>query len=149
MTGDKEKLLVSACLLGHCCKYNGGHNRILEEQIDALEAHYDLVTVCPEVLGGLATPRPPAERTDKGVFTVDGFNVTAEYQEGARLTLSLVRKENITRALLRSKSPSCGKGQIYDGTHTQTLVLGHGVTAETLLDAGISLYTEKELNQLL
>lgn len=140
------KLLISACLLGICCRYDGAGKPLPE--IEALAEAYELVPVCPEQLGGLATPRMPAERRAGRVLTRDGRDVTVQYQRGAQETLRIARLTGCTRALLKAKSPSCGKGLIYDGTHTGTLTVGDGVTAALLAENGIKVYTENELDQL-
>ncbi len=139
----KEKILVSACLLGLCCRYDGAsrpNQLVLEKIKDTV-----LIPVCPEQLGGLATPRVPAERQGEQVMTRTGIDVTEQYRLGAAQTLELARLYDCHQAILKAKSPSCGKGQIYDGTFSGTLTVGDGVTAELLRDNGIVVYTENEL----
>lgn len=140
------KLLISACLLGVCCRYDGASKPI--PGIESLAEKYDLVPICPEQLGGLATPRNPAECCGEHVLTRNGQDVTAQYQRGAREALRIAQLTGCTCALLKAKSPSCGKGVIYDGTHTGTLTAGNGVTASLLLQNGIKVHTENELDQL-
>ncbi len=138
-------ILVSACLAGVKCKYNGGHNEI--EGIKALHTAGKAILICPEMEGGLRTPRTPAEiiSSEKGIKVIsrDGEDVTKEFVKGAEITLEVARKNGIKRAVLKSKSPSCGLGEIYDGTFTNTLKKGNGVTAQLLIDNDIEVYTEK------
>ncbi len=141
------RLLISACLLGVCCRYDGAskpHPLVL-----ALAARHTLIPVCPEQLGGLATPRPPAERRDGLVVTEDGGDRTMQYRRGAAETLRLYRLLGCEGAILKERSPSCGKGAIYDGTFSKTLVEGDGVTAELLRANGIPVYGESQLEALL
>lgn len=138
-----KAILVSACLLGTNCKYSGGNN--LRKQVLALRDSYHLVPVCPEQLGGLPTPRPPAEHQGNRVVTKDGQDVTAQYQSGAAEALRLAKLFHCTAAILKARSPSCGLGQIYDGTFSGTLIPAHGTTAQALLDAGIPVYSEEDL----
>ena len=141
-----EKILVSACLLGEKVRYDGkGYD---PSPLESLKEHYTLVPVCPEVLGGLSVPRDPAEILSGRVLTREGRDVTAEFEEGARKVLTLCHQEGITKAILKSKSPSCGKDRIYDGSHTKTLIPGHGKTVELLLESHITVYTEFELGGL-
>ena len=108
-----------------------------------------LIPVCPEQAGGLATPRPAAERSESGVFTRDGRDVTAEYERGAREALRLARLYGCRWAVLKEKSPSCGSGRIYDGTFTRTLTAGDGVTAALFRKEGISVVGESRIPWLL
>lgn len=143
------KLLVSACLLGINCKYSGGNN-LCGELVDALRrAGHTLIPVCPEVYGGLPTPRSPAERRGGLVLNQQGDDVTGQYRKGARAALELYRLCGCQAALLKANSPSCGSGQIYDGSFSHTLVEGDGVTAELLKGEGIPVYTEKNWKALL
>ena len=140
------KILVSACLLGTPCRYDGASKA--SAAVIALGDKHTLVPVCPEVLGGLPTPRPPAERQEDG-RTVNraGADVTAQYQSGARATLELARKEGCTIAVLKAKSPSCGRGKIYDGSFSGRLTDGDGAAARCLMDAGIPVLTEDEAEE--
>lgn len=142
-------ILVSACLLGTPCRYDGTGK--LEPALERLRAQgHTLVPACPEVLGGLPTPRPPAERQPDGqVVTREGADVTAEYRAGAERALELARAHGCTLAMLKERSPSCGRGQIYDGTFSRTLIPGSGVTAQLLEEHGISVYGESQLSSLL
>ncbi len=141
------KLLVSACLLGTPCRYDGESRR--HPLIGALGEKYELVPVCPEVLGGLPTPRTPSERTGDKVLMRDGRDVTENYRKGARTALSIAQREGCTLAVLKSRSPSCGCREIYDGTFTRTLVPGDGVTTELLRSSGITVLSEDDIPSLL
>ena len=150
MTEEKEKtpaILVSACLLGVCCKYDGGSN--LSEKVLELKERYQIIPVCPEQLGGLVTPRTPAERSGQKVITKDGRNVTEQFLRGAQETLKLAQIFGCQSAVLKERSPSCGCDVIYDGTFTGTKISGDGVTAELLKKNGIQVYTEQETECLL
>lgn len=142
-----DKLLISACLLGVPCRYDGKSKPTAK--IDALREKYELIPVCPEQSGGLPTPRTPSERIGNRVVMADGTDVTAQYQKGARSALELYLREGCAAAVLKERSPSCGSGEIYDGTFTRALVTGDGVTAELLKKNGIKVYGESELDALL
>ncbi|MBE6145398.1 MAG: DUF523 domain-containing protein [Firmicutes bacterium] len=139
----KEKILVSACLLGIDCKYSGGNN--LNEKVLEYIKDYEVIPVCPEIMGGLSTPRPPSERIGDKVLNNQGIDVTNEYTKGALETLKLAKLFNVKKALLKAKSPSCGKGKIYDGTFTSTLIEGNGVTVDLLESNGIEVISEQDL----
>ena len=143
----KEKLLISACLLGVGCRYDGG--RVSKVDAEALSQRYDLVPVCPEIYGGLPTPRIPSERVGDRVLMRDGSDVTDNFRRGMEATLRLAEATGARLALLKARSPSCGKGEIYDGSFTGTLTEGNGYTVDALLEAGIAVYTEAELEALL
>lgn len=141
------RVLVSACLLGVSCRYDGQSKAY--PLVDELCAHHEAVPICPEVMGGLATPRPPAERQGDRVVTKAGDDVTAQYRRGAEEVLRLAKKLGCTVAVLKERSPSCGSGQIYDGSFTGTLTLGWGVAAELLRQNGIRVLGESELGEFL
>lgn len=138
-------ILISACLLGQYCRYDGKTK--VYPQVQALLNRDDihLIPVCPEQCGGLATPRPAAERQGKRVVTTNGSDVTAQYQRGAEAALYWARLFHCTKAILKEKSPSCGHGQIYDGTFSRTLTAGDGVTAELLRAEGLEIIGESDL----
>ena len=137
------KILVSACLLGTPCRYDGASKA--NAAIMALQEGHTLVPVCPEVLGGLPTPRPPAERQEDGrIVNRAGADVTAQYQSGAQAALKLARQEGCTMAILKARSPSCGKGKIYDGSFSGNLVPGDGTAARCLSEAGVLVLDEDE-----
>ena len=142
-----EKILISACLLGKPYRYDGKAKPY--ERIEALKTKYELIPVCPENLGGLPTPRPPAEIQNGRVINKDRIDVTEEYTRGALETLNLAKEHNITLAILKERSPSCGKGKIYDGSFSGTLTDGNGITAELLIKNGITVLGESEIENLI
>ena len=143
-----KPILVSACLLGTPCRYDGSGKA--DARLLKLGAKRQLIPVCPELLGGLPTPRPPAERVGARIFDNSGADVTSAYLRGAQETLRLARLLGCKTAILKARSPSCGAGQIYDGTFSGTLVPGHGVTAALLAQNGITVFTEEsDLSHLL
>lgn len=137
------KILVSACLLGENCKYNGGNNRS-EKVLNYVKGH-EVISVCPECLGGLPTPRIPAEIVDGVVTNKAGENVDAEFRKGAETALEIAQKEQIDVAVLQSRSPSCGAKQIYDGTFSGTKIDGQGVFAELLKKNGFKMIDVEDL----
>ena len=147
-----KKVLISACLSGVKCRHNGRDSKS-EEAMERFKEE-ELVPVCPEQLGGLSTPRPPAEIVGgdgadvldgcASVITVDGEDKTSEFLGGAHQTLEIATSHNATHAVLKSNSPSCGCGQIYDGSFTSKLSKGDGVTAALLRRHGIHVMTETE-----
>ena len=141
------RLLISACLLGCRCRYDGASKP--QPWIAALAERHTLVPVCPEQMGGLATPRPPAERQGDRVVTKEGADVTAQYRRGAEEALRLCRLFHCQAALLKERSPSCGCGSVYDGTFTGVLTAGDGVTAELLRAEGVPVYGESRAEELL
>ena len=140
-------ILVSACLLGVRCRYDGASKP--NEAVLRLMEQHTLIPVCPEQLGGLATPRPPAERQGDAVRTRSGTDVTEQYRRGAEEALRLCRLYGCEAAVLKEKSPSCGAGAVYDGTFSGVLTTGNGVTAELLTANGIPVYGESQLEKLL
>lgn len=139
---DRTPILVSACLLGCPCRYDGAGKA--DARLLALAKKRRLVPVCPEQLGGLSTPRPSAERVGERVITREGEDVTAAFFRGAEQTLQIARQFGCKTAILKARSPSCGSGQIYDGTFSGTLVPGSGVTAALLRQNGIAVRTEED-----
>ena len=138
-------ILISACLLGQYCRYDG-KTKVYPQVQDLLRRDdIHLIPVCPEQCGGLATPRPAAERQGKRVVTTNGSDVTAQYQRGAEAALYWARLFHCTKAILKEKSPSCGHGQIYDGTFSRTLTAGDGVTVELLRAEGLEIIGESDL----
>ena len=139
-------ILVSHCLLGEPCRYDGA-SRLDRQVLELHKAGHTLIPVCPEVLGGLDTPRAPAElQPDGRVVNGDGEDVTAAYRVGAEAALRIAREQGCTLAVLKARSPSCGCGEIYDGTFTRTLKGGWGVTARLLLEAGVTVMDEENLD---
>ncbi len=146
---EKQPLLISACLLGLACRYDGKSKPMNTELLRRLSARYTLVPVCPEQLGGLETPRNPSERREDRVVTDHGADVTEQYRRGAEQALYLAELFGCTAALLKERSPSCGSGEIYAGSFSRTLTAGWGVTAELLNARGISVLGESEADTLL
>lgn len=128
------KVLVSACLLGRNCKYNGGNNRN-EAVLNFLRGH-EIVAVCPEVMAGLGTPRTPVEIVRGSVQTREGVSVDAQLRTAVAQVLEDIRDLGIGCAVLQSRSPTCGVKQVYDGTFTGTRIDGSGILAQALMDAG-------------
>ena len=149
---NKPKILISACLLGENCKYNGGNNEdaILADALAKLMQIYELVAVCPECMGGLTTPREPAEICSNGrVLTkFSGRDVTREFVFGAQICADIARKNACKIAVLKERSPSCGIGWIYDGSFTGQLVSGDGITAAALKKLGVRVVGESALAEL-
>ena len=137
----KEKILVSACLLGTNCKYSGGNN-YSEEVMEYLK-DYEIIPICPEQLGGLPTPRPASEIIGDKVINNEGTDVTSNYQNGAEEALKIAKLLGLKKALLKAKSPSCGNGKIYDGTFSGTLIDGDGITTKLLKENNIEVITIK------
>ena len=142
-----EYLLISSCLLGNNVKYNGKNNYIKE--VEQLKNKYNLIVICPEVMGGLPIPRIPSEIKAGKVVNKEGIDVTINFINGVEETIKLVKKYDIKKALLKEGSPSCGSHYIYDGTFTSTKVDGLGVTADRLAKLGLEIYSEKEIEKLL
>ena len=140
------RILISACLLGASCRYDG-RSKPHPEVLKLAERH-QLVPLCPEQLGGLPTPRMPSERQGERVVTADGTDVTEQYQRGAEEALRLCRLLGCDVAVLKERSPSCGKERIYDGTFSGTLADGWGVTAELLRQNGVPVYGESEIEEI-
>lgn len=151
-----QKILVSRCLLGHRVRYDGGAHG----PYDLLQRWLNegrVVALCPEVAGGLPTPRAPAEiRGGQGaqvldghlpVLTIDGEDVTAAFVSGAEKALALVREHGIRLALLKARSPSCGNLENYDGSFSGVRVPGEGVTAALLRRAGVQVFSEEQLTE--
>ena len=141
-----ENILVSACLLGVACRYDG--KRKPNEAVIALKEKYNIIPVCPEIMGGLPTPRLPSEIRGETVIMENGEDVTDKYSRGAEETLRLARLFGCGKAVLKEKSPSCGSGRIYDGTFSKTLTEGNGVTVGMLLANGIRVAGETEIDAL-
>lgn len=138
------KLAVSACLLGEPCRYDG-KSKPCEAVIRLGEAH-TLIPVCPEVMGGLSTPRVPSEvQPDGRVINREGRDVTAEYQKGAAHVLEIMKKEGCDAAILKEKSPACGSGRIYDGSFSGVLTQGDGVCAALLKAHGAVVLGETQV----
>lgn len=140
---EKENVLISACLLGVNCKYSGGNN--YKKQVELLKEKYNLIPICPEIYGGLETPREPSEIVDSKVINKKGIDVTPQFKKGAEETLKLAKFYNVKLAILKEKSPSCGFKEIYDGTFSGKLKTGNGITAELLFENGIKIIGESNI----
>ena len=127
-------IVVSACLMGENCKYSGGNN--YSERLSEYVKGHTVITVCPEMLGGLPVPRPAAEIVNGTVMNKAGENVDREFRIGAERALEIARREKAELIILQSRSPSCGVKQIYDGSFSGTKITGHGVFAGMAIDAG-------------
>ncbi|WP_455137571.1 purine-nucleoside phosphorylase [Thermophilibacter sp.] len=134
------RVAISACLLGDAVRYDGGSKPVRE--VIELAEKVDVVRVCPETAGGLARPRPPAERSGERVLLADGTDVTAEFERGSERCRALVDRSGVALAVLKAKSPSCGSGLVYDGTYTGRLVAGDGTFAERLKKEGVCVVSE-------
>ncbi|MGM9971401.1 MAG: DUF523 domain-containing protein [Anaeroplasmataceae bacterium] len=143
----KENLLISACLCGCNCKYNGKNNLI--DKLDLLKEKYNLIYICPETASGLEMPRDPAEIKNGKVYLKNGLDVTNEFNLGALKTLKKCLSYNCKKALLKESSPSCGVHTIYDGTFSKVKIPGQGVASKLLLENNIELYSEQEVDLLL
>ena len=137
------KIAVSACLLGDNCKYNGGNN--YSEKVSEFVKGHDIIPVCPEIMGGLPTPRKPSEIVNGIVKHKDGSSVDAEFRKGAELALNKVITNGVDLVILQSRSPSCGVKQIYDGTFSGTLIPGQGIFAELLKENNIRVLDVSDL----
>ena len=137
------KIMVSGCLLGENCKYNGGNN-YSEKVAEYIKGH-EVISVCPECMGGLPTPRIPAEIVDGVLTNREGQVVDEEFRRGAKIALEIARKEQIDVAILQSRSPSCGSKQIYDGSFSGVKVDGQGVFAKLLKEHGFHMIDVEDL----
>jgi len=145
----KEKILISACLLGAPCRYDGKSKPLPAETLRALREKFELVAVCPETLGGLVIPRLPSERLGDRVVTKDGRDVTAAYAAGAAAALRLARENGCRLAVLKERSPSCGTGWVHDGLFAGGMTPGDGVTTELLKKNGLRVVGESAIPALL
>ena len=137
------RILVSACLLGKNCKYNGGNN-LNQRVLDFIEGH-EVIGICPEQLGGLSTPRLPAEIIDGVVTNKEGISVDAEFRKGAQAALATALENKVDLAILQSRSPSCGVKEIYDGSFSGKKIKGQGVLAKLLSAHGIKVLDAEDI----
>lgn len=142
-----EKILISACLVGDKCKYDGKSN--YTPLIEELLKKYELVPFCPEVEGGLPTPRHPSEIQKDVVRMDNGKNVTKNFVTGAELAYNICMYLGIKVAILKENSPSCGSHNVYDGSFTHKLIKGKGITASYLERKGIRVISEEEIDSFL
>ena len=137
------KIAVSACLLGENCKYNGGNN--YSEKVKEYIKGHEVISVCPEVMGGLSTPRIPSEIVNGIVTNKNGDNVDMEFRRGAEAAFRKIIANNVELCILQSRSPSCGVKEIYDGTFSGHKIRGQGIFARMLMDAGIKTIDVEDL----
>lgn len=137
------KILVSACLLGKNCKYNGSNN-LNQRVLDFIEGH-EVIGVCPEQLGGLSTPRLPAEIVDGIVTNKEGISVDVQFRKGAQTALAVALEKKVDLAILQSRSPSCGVNEIYDGNFSGKKIKGQGVFAKLLSAHGIKVLDAEDV----
>lgn len=142
------KLLISSCLLGEKTRYDGNHNLIDSKLFESIIKNNEIFSLCPELEGGLSTPRAAAEIKYQKVLTKDKKDLSMEFKLGAEKTLEFCKKHEIKIVLLKSKSPSCGNGEIYNGDFTKTLVKKSGITAALLKSENIKVFNENELKDL-
>lgn len=140
------KILVSACLLGENCKYSGGNNK--NDKVIALGKKHKLIPICPECFAQLPIPRPPAEIVGYKVFNKLGEDITEQFKDGAEKTLYVAEEAGCQTAVLKERSPSCGFGEIYDGSFTGKTIRGNGITAQLLYDNGITIYGESNVDKI-
>lgn len=140
-------ILISACLLGVNCRYDGTSKTIPE--LEDLMSKHTLIPVCPEQLGGLSTPRSPAEVKGDLVISKDGVDVTEEFIKGAEETLKIAKIYNCIYAILKERSPSCGSDKIYNGTFSKTIIDGDGIAAKLLKENGIRVIGESEISSII
>jgi uncharacterized protein YbbK (DUF523 family) len=141
--GRNKMIIVSACLAGVCCRYDGAGKPC--EAVVRLVAEGQAIPVCPEQLGGLPTPRQPAEQIGDKVMRKDGVDVTTEFRRGAQEALKIARQVGAKTAILKARSPSCGSGKVYDGSFTDRLADGNGVFAALCKKEGMDVKTEEEI----
>ena len=137
------KILVSACLLGENCKYNGGNN--YRAAVAEFVKDKEVLAICPEMMAGMGCPRTPIEIVDGVLMDRDGNNVDAAMRKAVEDAMELIRKEDIQCAVLQSRSPTCGVNQVYDGSFSGKLVSGSGILAQALKDAGYQTIDAEDL----
>lgn len=139
------KILVSACLLGENCKYSGGNNKC--DEILELGKKHKLIPICPECFGGLPIPRVPSEIKDGRVYSKTGEDLTETFNDGAEKALYVAEESGCQLAILKERSPSCGFGEIYDGSFSGKTIRGNGITAQLLYDHGIVILGETKIDR--
>lgn len=153
-----KKILISSCLVGEKVRYNGSDRKISHPLIEKWSKEGRLILACPEILGGLSTPRPSAE-INKGsgldvlnekssIITACNKNLTEEFLDGAKKTLEIIKNHDIDTAILAERSPSCGSSKIYDGTFSGKLIHGEGVATALLRRNGVTVYNEAQLDSI-
>ena len=141
------KVLVSACLLGENCKYNGGNN--YNAAVADFVKGKEVLTICPEMMAGMGCPRTPIEIVDGVLMDRNGNNVDAAMREAIEKAMEMIRKEDIRCAVLQSRSPTCGVNQIYDGSFSGKLINGSGLFAQALKDAGYQVIDAEDIGKYL
>ena len=141
------KVGVSACLVGKNTKYDGGNN--YNEYVLEYLKDKEVVLICPEVFGGLPTPRIPSEQINDKVINSKNEDVTKQFNDGALISLKKLQEENVTVLILKERSPSCGYKKIYDGTFSKTIIDGNGVFASLALKNGFTIYTESDIENII
>lgn len=142
------KILVSSCLLGENCKYSGGNNLSLNLLNILKKYNVEIINVCPEVLGGLPTPRKCCEIIKDRVFNTSGEDVTYNFKKGAEITLKIANKNKVDFCILKSNSPSCSNSKIYDGNFSHKLIDGLGITAKLLIKNNFIVFSEEEIFEI-
>ena len=137
------KILISACLLGYKTRYDGLSKP--SKKIKEIFENDILIPICPEQMGGLSTPRPKAEIKGDKVINIDGKDVTSNYIKGAKMALEIAKLNDVDFCILKSKSPSCGKGLVYDGSFSNNLISGDGICTKLLKENGFKIYSEEEI----
>ena len=138
------KIVVSACLLGENCKYNGGNN--LSEAVVIYVKGHEVIELCPEMLAGLGCPRPPVELVNGIIMTKEGINLDDKFHEGVRLAMERIEAKEVDLAILQSRSPTCGVKQIYDGSFSGNLIKGQGIFAKALIAQGIKTIESEDIS---
>ena len=138
------KIVVSACLLGENCKYNGGNN--LSEAVVIYVKGHEVIELCPEMLAGLGCPRPPVELVNGIIMTKEGINLDDKFHEGVRLAMERIEAKEVDLAILQSRSPTCGVKQIYDGSFSGNLIKGQGIFAKALIAQGIKTIDSEDIS---
>lgn len=141
------KVGVSACLVGKNTKYDGGNN--YNKYVMEYLKDKDVILICPEVFGGLPTPRIPSEQINDKVINSKNEDVTKQFNDGALISLKKLQEENVTVLILKERSPSCGYKKIYDGTFSKTIIDGNGVFASLALKNGFTIYTESDIENII
>ena len=139
-------IIVSACLVGHKCRYDGKAKE--SKELNKFLKDKEFIPVCPEQLGDLPTPREPAEEQNEKIITINGKDVTLNYELGANHALDIAIKSQCDFAILKGKSPMCGKGKIYDGSYSSTLKEGNGVFTKKLIEKDIPVFNSDEKEAL-
>lgn len=142
-----NKIIISACLLGERCRYDGGSKPCGDPVLAKWRDEGRLVPICPEVMGGLPTPRLPCQRRGGKVVCESGADFTAEYARGAQLALAAAQKSGAVMCILKEYSPSCGVNEIYDGSFTGAKISGQGVAAQLLSQNGFAVFSEQQLSK--